>query len=197
LRQNLDVMHIEKNVCDNIIFTLVNDKDKRKYHVEARKDLQVMGIRRELWPPKDGKKFPAALFTLQKEEIDILWYTLKNIKVLDGYSSNIFRCVDKDQRNIFQLKYLSVRNVFPIQVATILVDLCRFFKLLCAKVLSHDEVDKLKEEIVLIMCHLEMLFPPSFFTVMVHLMVHLVDEAKFGGPVHYRWMYLIERYYNF
>jgi len=81
LRHNLDVMHIEKNVCDNIIFTLVNDKDKRKDHVEARKDLQAMGIRRELWPPNDGKKFPATLFTLQKEEIDILLYTLKNVKV--------------------------------------------------------------------------------------------------------------------
>jgi len=33
------------------------------------------------------------------------------------------------------------------------------------------------------MYHLEMLFPPSFFTIMVHLMVHLVDEAKFEGPV--------------
>ncbi|KAL4337201.1 hypothetical protein AHAS_Ahas12G0086500 [Arachis hypogaea] len=29
---------------------------------------------------------------------------------------------------------------------------------------------------------------------MVHLMVHLVDEVTFGGPVHYRWMYPIERY---
>ncbi|XP_020968062.1 uncharacterized protein LOC110267222 [Arachis ipaensis] len=29
---------------------------------------------------------------------------------------------------------------------------------------------------------------------MVHLMVHLVEEAKLGGPVHYRWMYPIERY---
>jgi len=38
LWHNLDVKHIEKNVCDNIIFTLVNDKDKRKDHVEARKD---------------------------------------------------------------------------------------------------------------------------------------------------------------
>ncbi|KAK7262930.1 hypothetical protein RJT34_30511 [Clitoria ternatea] len=29
---------------------------------------------------------------------------------------------------------------------------------------------------------------------MVHLVVHLVEEAKLGGPVHYRWMYPIERY---
>ena len=30
-----------------------------------------MGIRRHLWPPNDGKKFPATLFTLQKKKIDI------------------------------------------------------------------------------------------------------------------------------
>jgi hypothetical protein len=29
----------------------------------------------------------------------------------------------------------------------------------------------------------------------VHLIMHLVREYKLGGPVHYRWMYPIERYY--
>ncbi|XP_038976736.1 uncharacterized protein LOC120107516 [Phoenix dactylifera] len=29
---------------------------------------------------------------------------------------------------------------------------------------------------------------------MVHLVIHLVGEAKLGGPVHHRWMYPIERY---
>uniref|UniRef100_A0A2N9IIF2 DUF4218 domain-containing protein n=1 Tax=Fagus sylvatica TaxID=28930 RepID=A0A2N9IIF2_FAGSY len=30
--------------------------------------------------------------------------------------------------------------------------------------------------------------------VMVHLVMHLANEAKIGGPVQYRWMYPIERY---
>jgi len=29
LQHNLDEMHIEKNCCDNIIFMLINDKEKR------------------------------------------------------------------------------------------------------------------------------------------------------------------------
>ncbi|KAL3806498.1 hypothetical protein ACJIZ3_000585 [Penstemon smallii] len=29
---------------------------------------------------------------------------------------------------------------------------------------------------------------------MVHLTIHLATEAKIGGPVHYRWMYPVERY---
>ena len=39
-----------------------------------------------------------------------------------------------------------------------------------------------------------MIFPPAFFDVMVHLVVHLATEAKIAGPVRYRWMYPIERY---
>ncbi|XP_072066365.1 uncharacterized protein [Arachis hypogaea] len=41
---------------------------------------------------------------------------------------------------------------------------------------------------------MEMIFPPSFFTVMVHLTVHLVDELKLEDTVYSRWMYPIERY---
>ncbi|XP_021862945.1 uncharacterized protein [Spinacia oleracea] len=39
-----------------------------------------------------------------------------------------------------------------------------------------------------------MIFPPAFFDVMVHLVIHLATEAKIAGPVCYRWMYPVERY---
>ena len=38
-----------------------------------------------------------------------------------------------------------------------------------------------------------MYFPPSFFDIMVHLIVHLVREIKICGHVFLRWMYPIER----
>ena len=50
LRHNLDVMHIEKNVCDNIIYTLLNDSAKTKDYINARRDLKDMGLRQDLWP---------------------------------------------------------------------------------------------------------------------------------------------------
>ena len=37
------------------------------------------------------------------------------------------------------------------------------------------------------------IYPPAFFDVMVHLAVHLPDEALLRAPVHYGWMYPIER----
>ncbi|XP_071913572.1 uncharacterized protein [Coffea arabica] len=38
------------------------------------------------------------------------------------------------------------------------------------------------------------MFPPPFFNIMEHLLVHLPEEAKLGGPFQFRSMYPIERY---
>ena len=50
LRHNLDVMHIEKNVCDSIIGTLLNIKDKSKDGFNSRVDLIHLDIRKDLHP---------------------------------------------------------------------------------------------------------------------------------------------------
>ena len=52
---------------------------------------------------------------------------------------------------------------------------------------------KLEEQIVLILCKLERIFPPAFFDIMVHVAVHLPREARLARPVGFRWMYPIER----
>ena len=74
-----------------------------------------------------------------------------------------------------------------------LVELSLFFKHLCAKALKVDVLDRLKESIVITLCKLERIFVPSFFDIMVHLTVHLVEQAKLIGPVLYHWMYPFQR----
>ena len=204
IRHNLDVMHIEKNVCDNVLYTLLNDASRTKDNLNARKDLLSLGIRRDLWPDEKGKYKPA-LYTLSNASKTQFLTILKNVTVPDGYSSNIASSIDLDQRKITGLKShdshilmeqllpLAMRKVLPNQISAVLIDVCSFFKHLCGKVLVTSELEKLQERIVVTLCHLETIFPPSFFTVMVHLLVHLVEEVKCGGPVHYRWMYPIER----
>ena len=32
---------------------------------------------------------------------------------------------------------------------------------------------------------------------MEHLVIHLAEECRLGGPVHYRWMYFVERMMGF
>ncbi|GAU37881.1 hypothetical protein TSUD_395650 [Trifolium subterraneum] len=68
------------------------------------------------------------------------------------------------------------------------------FKMRAIKVIDPKKLDELENEAVVILCQLEMYFPPSFFDIMVHLIVHLVREIRLCGPVYLRWMYPVERY---
>ena len=111
LRHNLDVMHIEKNVCDNMLYTMLKD-EKSKDHLQARQDLKIMGIKEDLWPDENGKFIPL-LFTMTREQRNIFINTLKNVKMLNGYSSNISRCVDNENYRIFGLKM--VVQIFCVQ----------------------------------------------------------------------------------
>lgn len=97
LRHNLDVMHIEKNVCDNLIGTILNLDGKSKDNMKAHLDLKEMDIRHELHPqvhPNDRTYIPHACYTMSSREKDLFLIVLKNIKVPDGYASNISRCVN-------------------------------------------------------------------------------------------------------
>ncbi|XP_074317203.1 uncharacterized protein LOC141653363 [Silene latifolia] len=72
IRHNLDVMHIEKNVCDNVIGTLLNLEGKSKDNLKARQDLEAMGIRKELHPQERGSTtrlyLPPAPYTMSRIE---------------------------------------------------------------------------------------------------------------------------------
>ncbi|XP_043687648.1 uncharacterized protein LOC122638864 [Telopea speciosissima] len=93
-----------------------------------------------------------------------------------------------------QLLPVALRSVLPKNVGKILIELCEFFQNLCSKVGSEEDFKRLDQSVVVLMCNLERYFPPGFFDVMVHLIVHLAQEASLAGLVHYRWMYPIERF---
>ncbi|XP_027172109.1 uncharacterized protein LOC113771742 [Coffea eugenioides] len=208
IRHNLDVMHIEKNICDCIVGTLLN-LDKNKDDYTARCDLRDMGIRPELHPvEKENGRFylPPACFTMDRKEKEIFCKVLKKVKVPDGYAANISRCVKVKPVKIYGLKshdnHILMQQLLPIAlrktlskaVRSPLIKLSRYFRKLCSKVLCAEDLVHMEMEIAIILCQLERIFPPSFFVIMVHLSIHLATEAKIGGPVHYRWMYPIERY---
>lgn len=83
LRHNLDPMHIEKNVCDNVVYTLLNDSGKSKDNLNARKDLKKMRIRKDLWHD-DNEKFRPSIFTMSNSKKVVFLQTLKNTTVPDG-----------------------------------------------------------------------------------------------------------------
>lgn len=93
-----------------------------------------------------------------------------------------------------QLLPFAIKGVLHVKVRKTMISLCHFFNELCSKVVDVSKLSKLQSEIVLTLCLMEKYFPPSFFDVMIHLMVHLVREVRLCGPVHFRWMYPFERF---
>ena len=51
-----------------------------------------------------------------------------------------------------------------------------------------------QNQLVFILSKLERIFPLAVFDIMIHLVLHLPEEAILGGLVHMRWMYPFERY---
>ena len=78
---------------------------------------------------------------------------------------------------------MAIRGILPKSVRQVITCLFLFFNAICRKVIDPTMLDDLENEAVIILCQLEMYFPPSFFDIMVHLIVHLVRETRICGPV--------------
>jgi hypothetical protein len=208
LRHNLDVMHIEKNVMDNIIGTLLDMKEKTKDNHATRLDLHKMDLRKTLHPftNERGKTYlPAACHTMSNEDKINFLKVIKDVRVPDGYASNVFCCVNLKARIIVGMKshdnHILMQQLLPIalrgslekKVVKPMMELSAFFRGICSKTLTEEDLARHEAEIPIILCKLEQIFPPDFFTIMVHVVIHLVRECRLGGPVHYRWMYPVER----
>ncbi|XP_055803422.1 uncharacterized protein LOC129872461 [Solanum dulcamara] len=177
LRHNLDVMHIERNVSDNILSTVMSMVGKTKDTLKSRYDLVDLAIRQGLHPIEDEDNIllPAACYALSPQEKLKLCNFIANFKVPD-------------------ILPVAIRGLLPKKVCEPIIALGNFFKNRYAKCLKIEDLDILEAEIPIILYKLQMVFPPAFFDIMIHLPIHLVREAKLGGPVQYRDMYPIERY---
>ena len=80
----------------------------------------------------------------------------------------------------------------PYKVRHAITCLCFFFNAICSKVIDPLKLDELENEAAIILCQLEMYFPPSFFDIMVYLIVHLVREIKCCSLVYLRWMHSVD-----
>ncbi|XP_048611568.1 uncharacterized protein LOC125585897 [Brassica napus] len=207
VRHNLDVMHVERNVAASLIAMLLHC-GKSKDGLNARKDLELLGIRKDLHPQPRGKRtyLPPAPWSLSSKEKKIFCKRLSKFRGPDGYCSNISRCVKLEECKISgmkshdyhvlmqQLLPVAIRGLLPKGVRIAIGRLCAFFYYLCQRVIDREKIEIMETEIVETLCMFERFFPPSFFDIMVHLVVHLGREARLCGPVHLRWMYPFERY---
>ncbi|XP_066162198.1 uncharacterized protein [Oryza sativa Japonica Group] len=176
VRHCIDLMHVEKNVCDSLLGLLLNMPGKTKDGLNTRLDLQEMNIRSELQPVTDEKTgrvyVPPACHTLSKDEKIAMLSCLADIKILP----------------------VAIRGILPPQVHHTIQRLCAFFNAIGQKIIDSEDLDGLQADIVRTLCHLEMYFPLAFFDIMVHLTVHLVKQTKIFGPAFMREMWPFERY---
>ncbi|KAA0055179.1 uncharacterized protein E6C27_scaffold80G00030 [Cucumis melo var. makuwa] len=85
-------------------------------------------------------------------------------------------------------------GLLPKGPGNTIMRLCSMFNTLCQRVIDREKLVEIEHEIVETLCLLEKFFPPSFFDIMVHLLIHLGREARLCEPVQFRWMYPFERY---
>ncbi|KAF5791937.1 hypothetical protein HanXRQr2_Chr09g0400431 [Helianthus annuus] len=166
-----------------------------------------MNIRPHLWLIKKNNRFfqPHARYSFKPVDREHFCQFIREVRLPDGFGSNFKKKVLSSNSNIIGLKshdyHILMHRLLPIgvqaglpkDVSSTIIDLCTLFKKICARSLCVEDMRNAQKEVVKILCNLELIFPPAFFDVMVHLVMHLPEEAILVGPVH-RWMYPFERY---
>ncbi|GJV91509.1 RNA-directed DNA polymerase, eukaryota [Tanacetum coccineum] len=78
---------------------------------------------------------------------------------------------------------VGVRGYLDETISRPIIELCSFLKQLCFRNLMVSDMLKAKEQLIRIMCTLEQIYPPAFFDIMIHLVIHLPEEAIQEGYV--------------
>ena len=166
--------------------------------------------RNEQDPEKDDREehdyLGPASYTLSKEEKDNMFDCLNSMKVHSGYSLNmkgIINMKDKKFTNLkahdchmlmTQLLPIVLRGVPPENVRLALVKLCAFLNAITQKAVDPSNLVKLQNDVVQCLVSCELAFPPSFFDIMTHLLVHIVKEITILGPIFLHNMWPFERF---
>jgi hypothetical protein len=84
VHHSIDVMHVEKNVCESLLGTLLNIDGKTRDHRHAQADLKKIGIRPELWLDDSvkGIELPTSCITLSKHEKEFCGFFKKCISTI-------------------------------------------------------------------------------------------------------------------
>jgi hypothetical protein len=206
VRSAIDVMHVTKNLCVNLLGFL-GVYGKTKDTPKARQDQQRMKDPDNLHPMKTDKgRLSPASYALTKKEKEIFFEVLSSLKVPSGFSSNIKGIINMAEKKFQNLKShdchvlmtqllpVALRGLLPENVRLPIVKLCAFLNAISQKVIDLAILPTLQKDVVQCLVSFELVFPPSFFNIMTHLLVHLVDEIAILGPVFLHNMFPFERF---
>ena len=134
-------------------------------------------------------------YALTKAEKEIFFECLSSIKVPAGFSSNIKGIINMAEKKFQNLKShdchvlmtqllpVALRGLLPENVRLPIVKLCAFLNAISQKVIDRESLERLQKDVVQCLVSFELVFPPSFFDIMTHLLLHLVEEIAILGPV--------------
>ena len=162
------------------------DEYKSRDNVKARVDVEMLCDREKLHmqPPTGRRKNwfkPHANFCLDSNQKKEAFRWLKYAVMFpDGYCSNISKGVNLSTGKVTGLKShdyhiwiqrlmpVMLRGYLPEKVWRVLAEVSHFFRTLCAKQICPKVIDKLEVQVPELLCKLETIFPPGFFTPMAH-----------------------------
>ena len=75
-----------------------------------------------------------------------------------------------------QLLPVALRGLLPDNVRLAIVKLCAFLNAISQNVIDPEIIPRLENDLVQCLVSFELVFPPSLFNMITHVLVHLVDE---------------------
>jgi hypothetical protein len=158
LRHNLDAMHIEKNVFENIFNTVMDVKGKTKDDIKARLDVALFCYRKNIELVCDESRVakPRASFVLEKNAHLLVYKWLKSLCFSDGHASNISRLVNMEECRLYGMKShdynvfmqtfipLAFRDLLPKRIWDALTEISHFFRDLCSSKLNVNHIERLE-----------------------------------------------------
>ena len=113
---------------------------------------------------------------------------LSSVKVPSGYSSNIKGILNLQEKKLTNLKShdyhvlmiellpIVLRGLLSENVRLTILKLCTLLNAISQKVIDPVNLTKMQNDVVQCLVGFELIFPPSFFNIMTHLLAHLVKE---------------------
>jgi hypothetical protein len=108
----------------------------------------------------------------------------------DGHASNISRLVNLDEFRCYGMKshdyYVFMQTLIPSGYRDLLLkgiwdalmEISHFIRNICSNKLQTHDNERLETNAVRTICKLEMIFPPSFFDSIEHLLIYLLSLGR-------------------
>jgi hypothetical protein len=208
VRHAIDGIHLQKNVFESTMGFL-GLTGKVKDRLKSRKDLVDLKSRKELHPQprSNGKQYlPPASFNLTQYERLAICKCLRGLKVPTGFSSNIRSLVSlKDMTltgcnshdyhvMITVFLVIAIQAIKTVFLKMVITRMCHFFNAVSQKMVDCVELARLQLFMSETQAQLEMCFPPSFFDIMEHLIIHMVERITELGPMYFHQMWTYEQF---